>query len=59
LNSDKNCSEYEKALDHPARIPRYKKYDYRLLKKYIGQQQIETAINNYPTIGNIPKKFFK
>ncbi len=57
LNSTKNCSDYEKELDHPNRIPGYKKADCQLLKKYIGQQQIEIAIENYPTIGNIPNKF--
>ncbi|KHD08406.1 hypothetical protein PN36_14250 [Candidatus Thiomargarita nelsonii] len=57
LNSHKKCREYEKALDHRDRIPGYKKSDCSLLKKYIGKKQIETAIKNYPNIGNIPKKF--
>lgn len=57
LNTNKKCKEYEKALDHPDRIPNYKKSDCRLLERYITKQQIETAIQNYPEIGNIPKKF--
>jgi hypothetical protein len=57
LNSHNKCREYEKALDHPDRIPGYKKSDCRLLKKYIRKKQIETAIENYPDIGEIPEKF--
>jgi hypothetical protein len=57
LKSDKKCKEYEKALDHPDRIPNYKKADCRLLERYITKKQIETAIQNYPDIGDIAKKF--
>ncbi|WP_069470086.1 RloB family protein [Candidatus Marithrix sp. Canyon 246] len=57
LKSDKKCKEYEKALDHVDRIPNYKKADCRLLERYITKEQIETAIQNYPDIGNIPKQF--
>jgi len=57
LNSPIKCHEYEKALDHPDRIPNYKKSDCQLLKRYIKAQQIETAIKHYPEIGKIPQKF--
>ncbi len=39
LKSDKKCKEYEKALDHPDRIPNYKKSDCRLLEKYITKEK--------------------
>jgi len=57
LNTEKKCKEYEKALDHPDCIPNYKKSDCKLLERYITKEQIETAIQNYPEIGNIAKKF--
>ncbi|MEN8215152.1 MAG: RloB domain-containing protein [Pseudomonadota bacterium] len=56
LNSQIQCKEYENKLGK--HIPGYKKSDCKLLEKYIGKDKIATAIQNYPNIGDIPKKFF-
>jgi len=40
-------------------ISNYEKNDCPLLENCINQKNIETAIKNYPIIGQIPEKYFK
>ncbi len=56
LQSNETCKFFEKTLNK--HIPNYKKNDCLLLKNHINKTEVETAIKNYPDIGQIPKKYF-
>jgi len=52
------CKFYEKKLSAENYIPHYKKDDCVLLNRYIDQTKVETAIKNYPELGEMPKNYF-
>ncbi len=56
-SKDKPVIFYKKELQRY--IPNYDKADYHLLARYIHQAEVDTAIANYPEIGNLPKKYFR
>lgn len=56
LSQQNQCKFYENQLKKY--IPNYDKNNCLLLKKYINQKNVEHAINYYPDIGVIPKKYF-
>ena len=53
------CNFFENRLRDKKYIPNYKKNECILLEKFINKNNIDTAIINYPEIGNIFKKYFK
>ena len=56
MSCNSKCSDCVKQLF--SFIPNYDKNDCRKLNKYIDKKNIENAIDNYPDIGQIPKKYF-
>jgi len=56
MASDRKCSDCEKKL--LSFIPNYDKNDCAMLYKCIDRKCIETAVDNYPDIGQIPRRYF-
>ena len=52
--SEPQCDRCKKILEQKY-IAKYDKNDCNMLTKFITEQEISTAVNNYPALKNIPK----
>jgi len=58
LSENQDCQFYEELIRKKKYIPHYKKNKCPLLERFIDKNKVETAIENYPEIGKIPRTYF-